>query len=184
MDMRRIALAVSVAVALWAWTNPAEACLNGVIMEHDEAVKKVARAQKAMDKGKYRKVLRLLRADHYDFVGAHLLRRIRTLQAVARLRTGRTKSAERTLRNLLKKDKDNPFLRTRLAEAMAGRKGMDAIEAWKILNKLEKEDLIPDAHGYATLAVLRHRANDSKGRDRAITRCRAMAKDKSICPLS
>ncbi|MBT8491590.1 MAG: hypothetical protein KJO07_00910 [Deltaproteobacteria bacterium] len=161
--------------------RPAEACLNGVIMERDQAVKRIARAQRAVKRGKYRRALRLLEADHY-MVETRLLGKIGYIKAVSRLRLGKTRSAERYFRRRLKADKDNPLLLTRLAEALAKRRGDDPIEAWKILDGLEKKDLIPDAHGYAALALLRKRASDEDGYDRAVTACRRMAPESKICP--
>lgn len=178
--MRHV-IGLAVVVVCAVMVRPADACINGVVMEKEEAVKKIARAQKAMDKGKYRRALRLLKADHY-FVSGKQMRKISLIKAVARLRLGKTRSAERYFRRRLKKDADNPFLLARLAEALSTRKGDDAIEAWKILDDLEKRDLIPDAHGYAVLARLRKRASDEEGYARAVTACRKMAADVSICP--
>ncbi len=112
-------------VVFIAYTTPVEACLNGVMMEQDEAAKKVRLAEKALEKGENRRASRLLQADHYMFDGA-LRKRVRLVKAIAALRQGKTKRAERVLRNMLKKDTDNPLLRTRLAEALHKRKGDDA----------------------------------------------------------
>jgi len=162
--------------------RPAEACLNGVMMHTDEAVKRVAQARRAIDRGHYRKALRLVAADHYMFDSNRLSRQIRTVKAVASLRLGRTKTAERRLRRLLRGHQSDPYLRTRLAESIAGRTGHWAVEAFHILDELEKKDLIPDAHGFAALAKLRHRNKDSEGRDRAVAQCRKRARKKSMCP--
>ena len=160
----------------------AHACLNGTIMEEDEVVKNVLLAERALEKGEARKALRLLDADHYMTSSRPLLAKIETIKAVAQLRTGKAKRAERVFRNMLKKDRDNPFLMTRLAESLHTRKGEEAVEAWRILDDLEERDLIPDAHGFAVLASLRARANDAAGELRARTRCKEMAgKQVAIC---
>ena len=181
--MRNLLIAFSLVTTSLLFALPsAEACLNGVIMEQDEIVKNVKLAEKALDKGRHKKVLRLLDADHFMTHSSALLGRVRTLKAVARLRIGKTKGAERVFRNLLTKDQDNPYLRARLAEALHKRKGEDAIEAWEIMNDLEERDLVPDAHGYAVLAKLRQRSKDLEGHERAIKMCRVMAgKQSSVC---
>ena len=163
-------------------SRPANACLNGVIMQHDEVVKKVASADRALRKGQPRRALALVRADHYLTHSNSLLRRIKVIKAVAHLRLGRTRRAERQLRRLLRHDKKNPYLLTRLAESLAGRTGDDPIEAWRILTDLDKRDLIPDAEGYAALARLRERNKDSEGRDRALAQCLRRARTRKICP--
>lgn len=160
----------------------AHACLNGTIMEEDEMVKNVRLAERALERGQARKALRLLEAEHYMTSSKALLAKVKTVKAVAQLRTGKAKRAERVFRNMLKKDRDNPFLMTRLAESLHERKGEDAVEAWRILDDLEERDLIPDARGFAVLATLRARANDDVGEKRALARCKAMAgKQIAIC---
>jgi predicted Zn-dependent protease len=176
LDVTRLLLATLVAVAVQlADARPARACLNGVLMERDEAIKRVARAEKDLERAHYRRVLRSLDADEY-LVDEALLRKIETLKAVAQLRLGRKRAAEVTLRRLLRRTPEDPYLRTRLAESLAGRTGDDPIEAWRILDELEARDLIPDAQGYATLARLRERAKDREGRDRAVEECRRRAR--------
>jgi predicted Zn-dependent protease len=182
LDMTRpfIAALAMLSVGLME-VRPAAACLNGVVMELDEAVKAVARAEKDLERGQYTQVLLSLDADHYK-VGDPLLRKIETLQAVARLRLGKSRVAERELRRLLRREPDSPYLLTRLAESLAGRSGDDPIEAWRILDQLEAKDLIPDADGYATLARLRARARDREGSKRAVTECLRRARDPRVCP--
>jgi hypothetical protein len=182
--MRRLLLALTFAASSLIFAAPeAEACLNGVIMEQSEVVQNLRIAEKALEKGKNKKVLRLLNADHFMVDGA-LMKRVRIVKAVAKLRLGKTKGPERLFRNLLKKDKENPYLKARLAEALHKRRGDDAVEAWKIMDDLEERDLIPDAHGYAVLAKLRQRSNDVKGHERAIAACRVMAGDESpVCSV-
>jgi predicted Zn-dependent protease len=165
----------------WAPTR-ADACLNGTIMEQNEVVRNIRLAEKALGKGQNRRVLRLLDADHYMVDSPRLLKKVRILKTVARMRRGKTKGAERIFRKLLAKDKDNPYLQTRLAEALHKRRGHDAVEAWRIMVDLEERDLIPDAHGYAVLARLRQRNKDASGQQRALVACRAMAgKHDALC---
>jgi predicted Zn-dependent protease len=180
--MRTFTLGLALLVFAMLGAPPsAEACLNGTIMEQNEVVRNIRLAEKALGKDKNRRVLRLLDADHY-MADERLLKRVRMLKTVARMRIGKTKGAERTFRKLLAKDKDNPYLQARLAEALHKRRGHDAIEAWRIMDDLEERDLIPDAHGYAVLARLRKRNKDSAGHERAIAACRAMAgKRDAVC---
>lgn len=174
--MRTFILALTLLAFALGWPpSSAEACLNGTIMEQSEVVRNIKLAEKALGKGKNRRVLRLLDADHYMVDSPRLLKRVRMLKTVARMRIGKTKGAERTFRKLLSKDKDNPYLQARLAEALHKRRGHDAVEAWRIMDDLEERDLIPDAHGYAVLARLRKRNKDTAGHKRAIAACRAMA---------
>lgn len=181
--MRTMLLALSLFFSVSHLASPsADACLNGVIMEQDEIVKNLRLAEKALEEGHNKKALRLLQADHYMSDSSRLLRRIRMVQAVARMRVGKTRGPERVFRKLLKKDKDNPYLRTRLAEALHQRRGEDAIEAWRIMDDLEARDLIPDARGYAVLARLRKRNKDLAGYDRAVMVCQRMAGEHAaIC---
>lgn len=161
--------------------RPAAACLNGVIMEQEDAARLVARAERDLERGNYRRVLRSLQADHYS-VNRPLMRKISTLQAVAHLRLGNARAAERRLRRLLRHDEQDPYLLARFAESLAERKGERAIQAWRILDDLEQRDLIPDAHAYAALARLRERAGDAEGQARAVRMCHLRASDRSICP--
>ena len=187
LDVRNTLLVPILALVLsafsYALVQPsADACLNGMIMEQDEAVKNVKLAEKALLEGDNAAAYRLLEADHYMVSSKPLMNRIRALKAVANLRRGKKKNVARVFRALLKKDKDNPYLLTRLAEALHKRRGKDAVEAWQIIDDLEKRDLIPDAHGYAVLARLRRRAKDLKGYRRAIQQCSNMAgKNNWMC---
>jgi predicted Zn-dependent protease len=160
----------------------AAACLNGTVMEYDETVRNVARAQRALDRLQYRKVFVLLYANHYMDVPNSLNRRIRTLKAVAHLRLGHHKTAVKMLRSLLRRNADNPLLQSRLAEAYLGRGGHYAPEALRIMKDLEKRDLVVDAGGYATLAKLMQRSGKYEARDKAIATCRRIATNRKICP--
>lgn len=55
--------------------------------------------------------------------------------------------------------------------------------AFTALNGLAKDDLLTDAHGWLTLARLRDAKEDAAGAKAALTRCKAMAKDASICTV-
>jgi hypothetical protein len=163
-----------------AGAREVDACINGYIMETDDAIRQIARAEKAFAKGKYRRVLALLHAEHYS-VERRLLRRIQLLQASARVRLGKTRGPERVLRRLLRRKPDSPVLQARLGEALHRRRGGEAVEALEILGQLEQADLMPDANGYAALAYLRRRTGDLEGHARALARCRAMTSSKTLC---
>ncbi len=84
------------------------------------------------------------------------------------------------LKMLLDKKKDNPALKTELAEAMT-LVPEHRDEAKKILEELAKKDLLGTAEGYRALAELRAASNDEEGRTAALDRCKKMAKDAAIC---
>lgn len=181
--MRQVLLILAVVAITYTIRMPsAQACLNGTIMEQNQVVKNVKLAANALGKGQNKKVLRLLKADHYMVESGRLMRQVHMLKAVARMRLGKSKGAERLFRRLLAKDKDNPLLQTRLAEALHKKHGHEAIEAWRIMDDLEERDLIPDAQGYAVLAKLRKRNKDLAGYERAMTACKQMAgKRAGLC---
>lgn len=78
---------------------------------------------------------------------------------------------------------DDLRARVHYAEALA-RFAEHRSEAAEILTRLADRDLIPDAHGYATL--LRVTSPRSEAWDTALTRCQEMASDHAsrICPSS
>jgi hypothetical protein len=60
--------------------------------------------------------------------------------------------------------------------------GYQEMEARQILLDLERRDLVPDADAWAALAKLRNGAGEDQDRDRAVARCRAVARDARTCP--
>jgi hypothetical protein len=85
-----------------------------------------------------------------------------------------------TLRKIDGIKKDDPAVKTDLAEALAK---VDAhrAEARSILEALAKKDLVATPEGYAVLAELRSSGGDAAGGKLALARCEAMAKETAVC---
>jgi predicted Zn-dependent protease len=169
------------AFALTATPATALACLNAVEMDTNDAKRLVAKVEKHIENGEPGKALRLLDKD-LEVSDAKVQSRIELLRAVAQSRTGFGTLALQTLRPMLAKDSDSPYLKARVAEALAHTKKGTA-EALTMLSDLETRDLMPDAEGWAELASLRAQQGDGAGRDRAITRCKAVAKRPAVCEV-
>ncbi|HJZ84764.1 MAG TPA: hypothetical protein VKN99_06305 [Polyangia bacterium] len=181
---------VAIAAALVIFCpSAARPCSNVIYLDTDKAAQLVARAEKAVDQGQYQRALRILPGAPYRIEDAGLRRRGALTRAVAELRLGAVDDALDTFVALHRHKRDDPFLRTRIAEGLArlpsdtarGRKILDA-KAREIFDDLEQRDLIVDAEGWAGLAQLRERLGDSDGSDRAASRCRAMARSPATCP--
>lgn len=76
--------------------------------------------------------------------------------------------------------KNDAVVESELAEAMAKTDAHRA-EGKKKLEQLADKDLLTSPEGWAELAELRKGAGDQKGSAAAVNRCRAMAKDASVC---
>jgi predicted Zn-dependent protease len=159
-------------------------CLNGTLIEQDEMIRRLHLAEKAIDQGDWKKAraILVLRSDEI-LEDARLDKRRALLLATVNLRVGRTQAAARAFRRFLRHRKDDPVLRARLAEAEADHGGDQEVEARLILSDLERRDLVPDAEAWAALARVRHRDSDFVGRDRALARCFATARDPSATCL-
>jgi predicted Zn-dependent protease len=159
-------------------------CLNGTILEQDEMVKRLHLAEAAIEARDFEKARRALAARGEEhWLDDRLLARRDRLMATVNLRLGNTKAAARAFRRFLRQKKDDPVLRARLAEAEADHGGHQEVEARLILADLERRDLVPDAEAWAALARLRHRDDDFAGRDRALARCFATARDATATCL-
>ncbi len=86
----------------------------------------------------------------------------------------------KALRQVSEIKKDDPSVRTDLAEALAKVAG-SRDEARTILEDLAKKDLVATPEGYATLAELRSQVGDAEGQKLALERCAAMAKSNAVC---
>lgn len=75
---------------------------------------------------------------------------------------------------------DDPGAQTDLAEAMSHLDETKG-EALAMLESLAKRDLIASPEAYAALAELRSDKGDGSGQELALSRCKAMAGDASIC---
>lgn len=169
-------LAVGIITAIPAAGYP---CRDFEFLTRSEGARLVAEAEQALEAGRYEEVLDLL-DNGIDMADWRHGNKRMELVAVANIRTGRVRAGVMSLRYLLKRKKDDPYLMTRLAEGLAGTK-RGKPEAIAILESLEKADLVVDAEGYATLARLR-RGRDDAGARTAAARCRAMTTAEDLCP--
>jgi hypothetical protein len=176
----RLVAAITVVSALALVRADASACGNSVYLETDEAAQLVAKAEKAFHRGKYRQVRELVFDGEFRVQDRNLARKLHELVAVSQIRTGIVTGGVSTLRSLLASDPENTYLKTRVAEGLSklSKKRREALE---MLSDLESRDLVADAEGYRALAELRALEGDSAGKDRAIARCKQMAKDEAIC---
>jgi hypothetical protein len=159
-------------------------CINGTLLEKDEMIKRLLLAEKAIEARDFMKArTHLVLGRDETLLDRRLDQRRRLLLGVVNLRLGKTRAAERTFRAFLRAQKEDPLLRAWLAQSLADRTGFDAVEAWRILDDLERRDLVPEAEAWVALARLRHRDHDWEGRERALRRCRAMARDATTCRL-
>ncbi len=94
---------------------------------------------------------------------ANLMWSVNTLQAAAK--------AQKTA---------DPVMQGELGEALA-QLDSTRTEGRKLLEKLDHQDLLTSPQAYAVLAKLRASAGDEGGQAAALKRCRAMAKDASMC---
>lgn len=175
-------------IAVWTTSSPGLACLNGVELHRKQAVQLANAAEKALADGDAKQALSMLAdkmasPEGYELSHQGLRARLEQLFAVARFRAGGQADIDDAITVLRQQTKDspkNPWLKVRLAEALShNAKGTK--EAVKILEPLAKEDLIVDAEGFATLARLRRQAGNAEGATAALERCKAMAKQPSLC---
>lgn len=182
----------------------ASACENGVEIEVDYNTPRIARAEKALNEGKYTLaavgVLQVFPSIKSTAVtSSPLAGRAAKIIALAAVRTGGELTAGKhfrggtpedsaanlrwavdTLRALNKLYKNKPALETDLGEALS-MVAEHKDEALAILSRLASKDLITSAHGFAALARLRDAAGDKGGSEEAARRCEAIAKKPGIC---
>lgn len=84
-----------------------------------------------------------------------------------------------SLEEIAETKQDDPALQTELAEGLA--KLGKTERAKTTLEGLAKKDLISSPEGWAALAELRGTAGDQAGRQAAMQRCNAMAKQPEMC---
>jgi predicted Zn-dependent protease len=163
-----LSLAVLVAAPAIAW-----ACMNPITLAGDAAVKRVKQAEKLLEREKYKEAAAKVSPYEYEFTDEALQRRAMLVYAVASVRRGMNRTDE--LADLRTADPDSTVIQARYAEALA-RFG-DPEQASELIEDLVARDLVPDAHGWVTVAQVR----TGEGRDEALAKCRAIAKKKSIC---
>lgn len=165
-----------------------DACENVIAVTSQRAVRALSSAETALAAGDAKRALKLLRPLHDQTLGENWLlddleNRFNGLWATASMRGGGATAVDEaigTLRSLLKADRKNPWLRSRLGEALS-HTARGASEARRILEDLAKLDLIVDAEGYAALARLRQAATDASGAQAALARCQLMTQRPALC---
>jgi hypothetical protein len=176
--MLRAAIAFAV---LAATSTPAWPCLNGTIMEGDEAVRALAQAEALIDAGQYGQAGGILGTDSsVHWMDERLLGRVYDAQVVIALRTAPRRAAKNALAHFAQRSKAQPKnLRYQawLAEAYAALNKRE--EALAILTDLHKRDLMPDGFAYVTIAKL----SDGAEVEQWLDVCRTRAKVKSICVI-
>lgn len=181
MSISRFALVSALSLGVLA-PRLGIACMNAVQMQTKEAAQLIAKAEKLLDEGKAKKAHYLL-PEEAEIDDAKLRDRMTLLRAVARLRIGHVSIATQMLQYQLKAHPQDPYTIARMAEAQtAGKKDLDA--AMAALTDLEKRDVMPDAEGWATLARLHDMKADAASRDRALARCKQIAKRAEVCAIN
>ena len=192
-----------VVVTLLAIPGVAIPCGNGVMLAGNKAARHLKKAEKALEKGQNRKVIRLTDEERYYFEERNLARRAEILNHIAVTRLGEEPVASLWyFLKLLAADSENPVMAARVAEAMLIRANFDPepsqatdyekalpsanaekmrADALAILLDLEKRDLMPDAFAYATLAQLHVQVGDVEVSEAALKRCRKMTRVRKVC---
>jgi hypothetical protein len=164
--------------------------MNAVEIEGNQAVQRLAKAQKQLEQGKLKKAKRTLNTHRIRFRDkGHRRSAMLILSAIEFRSAGASPnnySVQNQITNLkvaLQSDKDNPLLQSRLAEGYAlDKKTQD--KARLILGDLDSRDLMPDAFGFRILAILRAADNDMKSAKVALASCKTMTKRKDVCTLA
>lgn len=182
--MHRLA-SLGLLVGLIAAPSIARPCGNAVYLETKEAHRLIAKAQKHLDAGRYRRALRTLHDGEIHVDDRNLDRRASLVLAVARMRLGYTTNAAWSLDHLDRAHPNDPEIETRLGEVLARlNKASATAKASKILERLAKDDLMADEFGYLALARLRQASGDLTGAKAAIEACRKRARDPAVCALA
>ena len=179
--LRNAVLAIAASSVFLVSATDVNACLNAVQLETKEATKLVAKVEATLDEGRPKRAFYLI-PENPKIADRKLGERLQLLTAVARLRIGHVSIALSTLQFQYKQRPDDPYTIARLAEAQtAAKKDLD--KALVLLTDLEKRDVMPDAEGWATLARLYDQKADSVSRDRALRRCKQIAKRTEVCAI-
>jgi hypothetical protein len=164
---------------LAATATPAYPCLNGTIMEGDEAVKAIVQIEALIDAGNYSQARSGL-GDGYHWMDRHLEARASDAEMVIAMRTAPRRVARSAVAYWSARSKQNPKnlkFRAWLAEAYSTVNKRE--QALAILTDLHKRDVMPDGFAYVTLAKL----SDGPEVDAWLDTCRKRAKTKSICTI-
>ncbi|MCC7385190.1 MAG: hypothetical protein IT384_25305 [Deltaproteobacteria bacterium] len=178
MNPRTIAAGLAVALLL----APAAAlpCGNAIFLRTDEATQLVAKAEKAFEQRRYRRVLALVDSIEGHIRDGNLRRRVSTVYAAALVRAGSPTRGVQGLRDVLEADRENATVEAYLAEGLSKLEHGRA-EALEILTRLAERDLIADPEGYRALARLKALAGDAEGKAAAIAACARLSGSATRC---
>lgn len=181
--MRTLPWVVAVAL-IAALPGTAWPCLNPVELRGNKAVKELQRAERLLREGKYRPLAYY--SETHAFTGARHQARAELIDVTARMRLTYAEPSYEDPSSFvefftarLDATKDDPLLQSRLAEALL-LEGSEAslARAGTLVEDLIARDVAPEAATYMVAASVRARAGDATGRDAALARCRAIAKQR------
>ncbi len=166
----------------------ADACLNAMRLSGSKAVKRVAAAERFLNRGKLAKAQSLVEPSDVEFAGAGLQRKADTVFHTVALRNSkrpdwRQKAALQFFTAEHKRAPKDPLITARYAEVLALSDATTA-QARTELENLAARDLMPEAQGYATLARLLSKAGEPDQAKAALTACKNMTKQKAVCRLT
>lgn len=176
--MLRAAIAFAV---LAATATPAWPCLNGTILEGDDAVRAIVQVELALEAGRYGEARSILGGSgDVHWLNESVTGRVNDAEVLLALRTAPRRAAKTAADYFAKRSKAQPKnLRYQawLAEAYATLNKRE--QALAILTDLVERDLMPDGFAYVTLAKL----SDGVKVDEWLDVCKKRAKAKSICVI-
>jgi len=176
-------------VALGLMVPAASACPNPIRLSGDKSVQQVRKAERALAYGDLARAAALTSASEYWFEGSGLARRAGLVSAVAALRRNQINVVVgfqtghpvlEVLERLHAARPDAPLEQARLAEALALGDAASQARAGEMIEDLVARDLVPDAHGWLTAAVVRSAAGDSDGAAAALAMCRKRGKRYAV----
>lgn len=177
--MRYSTIAALLTALTFSLSAPAAwACMDFEALSPNESTLLLSAAEKELKAGHPQKVVELL-AYSPDLATWQQNNKRMELVAIAQIRLGKVHLGNRALKALLKKSPDDPYLLARLAEGLVRTRSGKA-EALAILERLDREDLMPDAEGYAVLAAL---LPAGPAAAKATARCEQLAADKTACAI-
>lgn len=193
----KLGLAALVLAGLVSAMRPAAACYNEtqIILT---PVQEVALAQRDVEDGRLGSAVQRVRARYPDIrtlpaTSPPLVQRALRTYALALVRangeldaalgwarSGNLEWALTTLSDLEKLRPNDPRMQADLAEAQV-RLTRTRSEGLRVLEDLDRRDLLGSANAYVALARARRSGGDEGGAAAALRRCAAMSTDKSRC---
>jgi len=178
VEARMLRSAIVFAV-LAAVPSKAYPCFNGVMIEGDRGVQIVQELEADLEAGRYGDITSTLDG---AYIGSPALQlRVSDISMLASLRVSPKRYAQRAIAHFTARVEHlpkSPRHQAWLAEAYAAAGKREL--ALKILDDLQRRDLMPDGRAYLTLATI---VVDNTARDAALDACRKRARLKSICTI-